>query len=147
MGVMRSNKGALRSVLEAFVHDPLVEWRRAAERGSKKRGGGLRAKKKRDRGRAGGGSEAQNPAAKRVLACIADRLNGKYNIGQSRDEAAAAAEEEEAPLSVEGQVHRLIHEATDDENLAEMYIGWMVRAPRRPLLPRAPACSRRGFSR
>ncbi len=29
------------------------------------------------------------------------------------------------PLSVEGQAHRLIGEATDKENLGSMYIWWM----------------------
>ena len=29
------------------------------------------------------------------------------------------------PLSPEGQVHRLIGEATDKENLGSMYIWWM----------------------
>lgn len=30
------------------------------------------------------------------------------------------------PLSVEGQVHRLIEEATDKENLGKMYVWWMA---------------------
>ena len=30
------------------------------------------------------------------------------------------------PLSVEGQVHRLIEEASDKENLGSMYIWWMA---------------------
>jgi phosphatidylinositol kinase/protein kinase (PI-3 family) len=30
------------------------------------------------------------------------------------------------PLSVEGHVQRLIQEATDKENLAQMYIWWMA---------------------
>ncbi|CAN0164297.1 unnamed protein product, partial [Laminaria digitata] len=29
------------------------------------------------------------------------------------------------PLSVQGQVHRLITEATSQENLCQMYVGWM----------------------
>lgn len=29
------------------------------------------------------------------------------------------------PLSVQGQVQRLIQQATSDENLSRMYIGWM----------------------
>jgi len=30
------------------------------------------------------------------------------------------------PLSVEGQVHRLIEEATDKEHLGRMYVWWMA---------------------
>jgi hypothetical protein len=28
-------------------------------------------------------------------------------------------------ISVQGQVHRLIQQATSEENLSRMYIGWM----------------------
>ena len=35
-----------------------------------------------------------------------------------------ASREDSLPLSVEGQVHRLIEEATAVENLVQMYIGW-----------------------
>jgi phosphatidylinositol kinase/protein kinase (PI-3 family) len=29
------------------------------------------------------------------------------------------------PLSVEGQVHKMIAEATNVENLVQLYVGWM----------------------
>jgi serine/threonine-protein kinase ATR len=29
------------------------------------------------------------------------------------------------PLSVEGQVHKMISEATSNENLVQQYVGWM----------------------
>ena len=32
---------------------------------------------------------------------------------------------ETPPLSIRGQVHRLIKEAVSDRNLSNMYIGWM----------------------
>ena len=35
-----------------------------------------------------------------------------------------ASREDSVPLSVEGQVQRLIEEATALENLTQMYIGW-----------------------
>ena len=35
-----------------------------------------------------------------------------------------ASREDSLPLSVEGQVQRLIEEATAVENLVQMYIGW-----------------------
>ena len=73
---------------------------------------------------------------KRILATIKGRLGGVYNL---RDSHAWSAQRggghQPAPpcgladsslaLSVQGQVHRLILEATSDENLAQMYVGWM----------------------
>jgi serine/threonine-protein kinase ATR len=29
------------------------------------------------------------------------------------------------PLSVEGQVHKMVAEATSSENLVQLYVGWM----------------------
>ena len=37
-------------------------------------------------------------------------------------------QDEALPLSVQGQVQRLIDEARAEENLAQMYIGWQPRA-------------------
>jgi phosphatidylinositol kinase/protein kinase (PI-3 family) len=34
MGVLRGNHETLMSVLESFLHDPLVEWGRSKQRGS-----------------------------------------------------------------------------------------------------------------
>jgi len=39
--------------------------------------------------------------------------------------ALVATRRANAPLSIAGQVHRLLKEATTDCNLAIMYIGWM----------------------
>ena len=42
-------------------------------------------------------------------------------------ELAASLElsDNKIPLSIEGQVQKLIHEATDEKNLVNMYCGWM----------------------
>ncbi|CAN0366361.1 unnamed protein product, partial [Hapterophycus canaliculatus] len=59
----------------------------------------------------------------RVLRVINERLQGRYNLAVPRPGAADAGND--LPLSVQGQVHRLITEATSQENLCQMYIGWM----------------------
>jgi len=46
-----------------------------------------------------------------VLECVRNKLRGLLP-GQS------------VPLSVDGQVDELINQATDNKNLAAMYIGW-----------------------
>ena len=59
---------------------------------------------------------------------IQERLKGIYNVKVEYNRLRSISEAssiEELPLSIEGQVHRLIKEATSDENLARAYIGWM----------------------
>ena len=99
LSVLRSNKGALMSVLDTFVHDPLVEWTDTP-------------------GRAGGRAprEQDNPFAVQALENIQSRLSGVV-VGV---DAAPSL-----PLSPEGQTDRLIAEATDKRNLGDMYIWWM----------------------
>ena len=117
--VLRENKDQIISVLEAFLHSPLVDW-------------------KRHKIATADGNFNQN--ALEVLERTKKRLNGVYNY-----DAVTAAEKAKAyrsgvkyeknirrelsdnkiPLSIEGQVQKLIHEATDEENLVNMYCGWM----------------------
>ena len=118
--VLRENKDQIISVLEAFLHSPLVDW-------------------KRHKIATADGNFNQN--ALEVLERTKKRLNGVYNY-----DAVTAAEKAKAyrsgvkyekknirrelsdnkiPLSIEGQVQKLIHEATDEENLVNMYFGWM----------------------
>lgn len=94
LSVLRTHRETLMSVLETFIHDPLVEWTK-----SQKSSG-----------------EVQNPHAQRAIANIEARLQGVVvGVGAAPS----------LPLSVEGQVHRLIAEAVSHDNLAKMYIWWM----------------------
>mmetsp|Transcript_43281 Transcript_43281/g.138235 ORF Transcript_43281/g.138235 Transcript_43281/m.138235 type:complete len:207 (+) Transcript_43281:80-700(+) len=95
LGVLRSHRESLMSLLETFVHDPLVEW----QKGSRS------------------GAELENPSAREALTNISKRLEGVV-VGVN---APASL-----PLSVEGQAHRLIEDATSHENLGRMYIWWMA---------------------
>ena len=101
MAVLRENQETLMSVLDSFVHDPLVEWEKNSS------GGGVG-------GRSGAGvvGESVNEDAEKHLNIIRGRLHG---------ETPGAAK----PLPVAGQVHQLIVEATSIDNLSKMYIWWM----------------------
>ncbi|KDO30102.1 hypothetical protein SPRG_05293 [Saprolegnia parasitica CBS 223.65] len=105
--LLRANRETLRSVLESFVHDPLVEWGRSKSKQSTHVVRKVVAS-----------NEQVNSEAKTMLKTIDDRVRGIWNLGK-------ASHHETLPLSVKGQVDRLIAEATSDENLAQMYVGWM----------------------
>jgi len=70
---------------------------------------------------------------KRILGTVRGRLRGVYNLRDShawsgrssRPQPPAGLPDSALEFSVAGQVERLIAEATSDENLAQMYVGWM----------------------
>ncbi|CAI5724897.1 unnamed protein product [Peronospora destructor] len=123
MHLLRDNKETLRSVLESFIHDPLVEWGR--------RGKATQSSSSSGKSIAEISSERSKMETRLVLKAIDDRLRGIYNLGDAIRPLVSAAhrsilpEIETLPLSVQGQVEKLIYEATSHENLAQMYIGWM----------------------
>ncbi|GAB2267814.1 hypothetical protein Dimus_002790 [Dionaea muscipula] len=95
LSVLRTHRETLMSVLETFIHDPLVEWTKSHK---------------------SSGVEVQNPHAQHAISNIEARLQGVV-VG-----VAAAPS---LPLSVEGQARRLIAEAVSHKNLGKMYIWWM----------------------
>ncbi|OWZ20345.1 Phosphatidylinositol kinase [Phytophthora megakarya] len=123
MQLLRENKATLRSVLESFIHDPLVEWGR--------RGKATQSSGSSSKSIAEVSTERSKQETRLVLKTIDDRLRGIYNLGDairplvSSSHRSILPENETLPLSVQGQVDKLIHEATSNENLAQMYIGWM----------------------
>ncbi|WVO23083.1 uncharacterized protein IAS62_004428 [Cryptococcus decagattii] len=103
MSILRSNSDSLMSVLEAFVHDPLVEWTSRvsellAESGSYYQG----------RGKSDPRDIRSN--ADKNLHPIKRKLRGVMNEG--------------TVVSVPNQVETLIKEATSPRNLGAMYVGW-----------------------
>jgi len=98
--LLRRHKETLTSVLETFIHDPLVEW----------------AKPSTNR-RAKSDWKAIVDNALSTLKDIEDRLDGKMRHLENRGQILL-------PLSVEGHVHALIQEATKPENLSAMFLGW-----------------------
>ncbi|PWN18138.1 hypothetical protein BCV69DRAFT_274423 [Microstroma glucosiphilum] len=113
MGILRSNKDSLMSVLEAMVHDPLVEWA-VADTG----GGGGRSKAARE---AANGAPKQDPRlieARKSLDPIARKLDGTMRKGDIR------VDQWTAPLGNNNLVDTLTREAASNYNLSRMYVGW-----------------------
>ncbi|XP_006456710.1 hypothetical protein AGABI2DRAFT_78376 [Agaricus bisporus var. bisporus H97] len=103
--LLRDNKDSLMSVLDAFIHDPLVEWEDEQRR--------LDRQKKQPRTSSG-------HLAKIVLSRIQKKLEGVYAPDASKDRNFNQKRE----VSTSNLVQILIQEATDDANLAKMYPGW-----------------------
>ncbi|XP_056151597.1 serine/threonine-protein kinase ATR [Lampris incognitus] len=99
--LMRDQREPLMSVLKTFLHDPLVEW--------SKQGKGLSKPQANETG------EIVNEKAKTHVCDIEQRLQG---VIKSRNKVLGL------PLSIEGHVHYLIQEGTDDKLLCQMYLGW-----------------------
>ncbi|KAJ0077184.1 hypothetical protein Patl1_35864 [Pistacia atlantica] len=90
--VLRTHRETLMSVLETFIHDPLVEWTKSHKFS---------------------GVEVQNPHAQRAISNIQARLQGV---------AVGVGAAPSLPSGVEGQARRLIAEAVSHRNLGKMYI-------------------------
>lgn len=106
MGLLRENKDTLMTVLDPFIHDPLVEWedeKRKLERQTHRRH-----------------VHNRHPIELRVLAknalsSIEKKLRGIYRTSKDRVEKE---------VSTSNLVQMLIQEATDNANLGKMYPGW-----------------------
>ncbi|KAK7904072.1 hypothetical protein WMY93_016679 [Mugilogobius chulae] len=92
--LMRDQREPLMSVLKTFLHDPLVEWSKPVK--------GLSKTPANETG------EIVNEKAKTHVCDIEQRLQG---VIKSRNKVLGL------PLSIEGHVHYLIQEATDDKLL------------------------------
>ncbi|KZT71549.1 hypothetical protein DAEQUDRAFT_111495 [Daedalea quercina L-15889] len=119
MQLLRDNKDTLMSVLDAFIHDPLVEWedeKRKKERETSRRNkaGGGRATDGRDVNFTKANIDLRKLALD-ALSPIAKKLNGIYTTGRDRPEKET---------STSNLVEMLIREASDNANLARMYPGW-----------------------
>ncbi|GAU18055.1 hypothetical protein TSUD_51660, partial [Trifolium subterraneum] len=89
LSVLRTHRETLMSVLETFIHDPLVEWTKTHK---------------------SSGVEVQNPHAQRAISNIEARLEGVVvGVGAAPS----------LPLAVEGQARRLIAEAVSHKNLGK----------------------------
>lgn len=93
MTVLRGNRDMLLSVLESFIHDPLVEWttssdsaaRSAAARGGARAGAAGAAGSDKTAARSVPstlqGAEKENKDGLLMVKHIAERLDGFYNVG------------------------------------------------------------------
>jgi len=135
--VLREHKGSVMAMLEAFVHDPLINWRL------------LSARQPQDKQHAGmlDDSSVAPGSSPRSL-----RLDRERGVLQALGEEGDAAKDEtwgehlneravaisprvqnkltgkdfdtETRLTVQAQVQHLIKQATSHENLCQCYIGW-----------------------
>ncbi|KAM8770022.1 serine/threonine-protein kinase ATR [Rhynchonycteris naso] len=101
MRLMRDQREPLMSVLKTFLHDPLVEWSKPV--------------KGHSRAMLNETGEVLNEKAKTHVLDIEQRLQG---IIKTRNRVTGL------PLSIEGHVHYLMQEATDENLLCQMYLGW-----------------------
>ncbi|BGP55274.1 hypothetical protein JCM8202_000651 [Rhodotorula sphaerocarpa] len=121
MRVLRENKESILAVLEAFVHDPLINWRlvqggrqvgrHAAEGGENVPPGARRPRGDETNIHDDGAVGQINTRAVQVIERVQQKLTGrdfKPNV----------------QLSVDAQVDRLIAQATSLEALSQMFIGW-----------------------
>ena len=123
MRVLRRERDSLVTVLNSFLHDPVVEWDHYA--GGKRRGGAATAPlDSASRARVPAGA-TRNRMAARIIRSVNDRLQGAiddYSLFPGPTTSSDAA----TFLSVPGQVDALLKAATDLENLSKLYIGWMA---------------------
>ncbi|XP_052902719.1 serine/threonine-protein kinase ATR [Anopheles moucheti] len=101
--ILQTHSSTFMSVLKPFVYDPMVSW-------SKIGNGGQGESNTRDCY-----LERTDPQAMHNVLNIEERLKGYVKIKGKLSHM---------PLSIEGQVDHLIKEATDIDNLSQMYIGW-----------------------
>uniref|UniRef100_A0A670Y2E2 Serine/threonine-protein kinase ATR n=1 Tax=Pseudonaja textilis TaxID=8673 RepID=A0A670Y2E2_PSETE len=99
--LMRNQREPLMSVLKTFLHDPLVEWSKP-----------VRGNTKTLVNETG---EIVNEKAKTHVQDIEQRLQG---VIKNRNRVKGL------PLSIEGHVHHLIQDSTDENLLCQMYLGW-----------------------
>ncbi|KAK8518220.1 hypothetical protein V6N13_027695 [Hibiscus sabdariffa] len=107
VSVMRTNKEALVTIIEVFIHDPLYKWALSPLKA-------LQRQKETDydldTNLEGSQDEYEgNKDAARALLRVKQKLDG-YEEGEMR--------------SVHGQVQQLIQDAIDPERLCQMFPGW-----------------------
>jgi serine/threonine-protein kinase ATR len=120
MRTLRKNRDTLLSVLEPFLNDPVINFNSKSQRKSKEE------------------KDAKDvEEARKVIANIEGRLNGEYNLTNTnlmnpnlkKMRSTYATNTSETvhftKLSVEGQVQKMVMEATSHENLVQVYVGWM----------------------
>eukprot|EP01119_Soliformovum_irregulare_P003410 TRINITY_DN1390_c0_g2_i1.p1 TRINITY_DN1390_c0_g2~~TRINITY_DN1390_c0_g2_i1.p1 ORF type:complete len:551 (-),score=136.76 TRINITY_DN1390_c0_g2_i1:183-1682(-) len=106
MTVLRENQAALLTIVEVFIHDPLFKWALSPLQA-------LRVQRDFNEfsidEEGTPNSATGNTDAERTLLRIKQKLQG-YEYGET--------------LTVVGQVHQLINEATDEAKLCRMFPGW-----------------------
>ena len=142
MRVIRDNKESLMAVLEAFIHDPLLNWRLTSRESppepsypSARRQslmGELDAAQTSTRSTGGGSyrARARSSAASAEMTNGGDENREIHNaravqvLARVREKLTGRDFRPDRELDVEEQVAKLIGQATSVENLCQHYIGW-----------------------
>ena len=113
MRTMRENRDSLMAIFDAFVYDPLINWKLMGEGDAEK----APSKDEMPQTKTVGGDqeeeeepEALNERALQVITRVRQKLTG-------RDFSSEV-------LTPDQQVEKLINQATTVENLTQCYVGW-----------------------
>jgi FKBP12-rapamycin complex-associated protein len=137
MRVMRTNKESLMAVLEAFVHDPLLNWRllgREAPSDQEVEG-------QETSGSSDVDLRPEAPLTRKQQQFSSSKMNSSFDIAQVEQVPEVLNEKAvevitrvqqkltgtdftNSKLTVEEQVAKLIDQATSSENLSQGYFGW-----------------------
>lgn len=123
MQLLRDNKDPLMSVLDAFIHDPLVEWEDETRKKQRER----RHAKDKDKDSAAIKAADLRLWAKSAVRPIERKLKGLYsptNVKERTYGGITRGGENEREISTSNLVQMLIQEAIDPANLGKMYPGW-----------------------
>jgi FKBP12-rapamycin complex-associated protein len=136
MRVLRSNKDSLMAVLEAFIHDPLINWRLFSHASPKQDGRNVPVKLENQE--LINEKQSSMPAGRKLLRNENELISGEEDV-QLKPEALntralaiinrisnklTGRDFKNTTLGVQLQVQRLILQATSVENLCQCYIGW-----------------------
>ncbi|BBN14806.1 serine/threonine-protein kinase mTOR [Marchantia polymorpha subsp. ruderalis] len=126
MQVLRTNKDSVMAMMEAFVHDPLINWRLftlnevaphlSTHPGRHNQAGGTMDETASTINAVGQLGDANEVLIERALA-VMTRMSNKLT---GRDFPI----QDESGLSVKLQVDKLITQARSPENLCQSYVGW-----------------------
>ncbi|XP_063917186.1 serine/threonine-protein kinase mTOR isoform X2 [Zophobas morio] len=128
MSMLHRNKDSLMAVLEAFVYDPLLNWRlmdiEVRNLPMNNDSMSTSCSQKQDL------SESLNIPKRELLMADDNEPQHEVNaraviiINRVRDKLTANDFGTEEPLTIPKQVDLLIQQATSNENLSQCYIGW-----------------------
>eukprot|EP01094_Clydonella_sp_ATCC50884_P002485 TRINITY_DN1189_c0_g1_i1.p1 TRINITY_DN1189_c0_g1~~TRINITY_DN1189_c0_g1_i1.p1 ORF type:complete len:2421 (+),score=972.86 TRINITY_DN1189_c0_g1_i1:126-7265(+) len=139
MRVLRMNKESLMAVLEAFVHDPLINWRLLntdnhpssddeSAREDEGESGGLETLDSitPNRGQKQKGSQLDDMQLDQMSVKMPEVLNERAVtvIDRVSSKLTGTDFNPELKLDVADQVRMLIEQATSHENLCQCYMGW-----------------------
>lgn len=121
--ILRANKDSLRSVLETFLHDPLVEWvhgrSKVRHRPFSRRANCPGLTRNYDRLLQRDSSNPPDQTKARALEALEPISNKLMGLQVTSDPESLGPKE----VTIEEQVERLIREARNPHNLGSMYVG------------------------